>query len=127
MNEEENKMEEILEAFLLANIIEIITQEEFDEVKEEIRKLLDRYKNLKEIEEEHRKENGELRAKLKEEEEKNEKLSCDRILIQENVYKEIKEKIENINNYINKNKLFELLEIDNIDVIHCRLKQILED
>lgn len=69
MNEEENKIEEILGGFLLADIIEIITQEEFDEVKKEIRKLLDKYNNLKEIEEEHRKENGELRKRVAELEE----------------------------------------------------------
>ena len=31
------------------------------------------------------------------------------------------------NDYISKDKLFELLELDNIDVIHYRLKKILED
>lgn len=36
--------------------------------------LLDLYNNLKEIEEEHRKENGELRVELKKVEEKNKKL-----------------------------------------------------
>ena len=41
--------EEILNTFLLANIPEIITQEEFDDVKKAIRELQQENKQLKEV------------------------------------------------------------------------------
>ena len=41
--------EEILNAFLLANIPEIITQEEFNDVKKEIKHLLQENKKYKEV------------------------------------------------------------------------------
>lgn len=129
MNEknETDKLQRLIDRCDKCDLAECINCEISWTEVQALKGLLDQYNNLKEIEKEHRKENGELRVELEKEKEKNENLSCNRILIQENVYKEIKEKIENINNYINKNKLFELLEIDNIDVIHCRLKQILEE
>ena len=41
--------EEILNTFLLANIPEIITQEEFDDVKKSIKELLQENKKYKEV------------------------------------------------------------------------------
>ena len=46
--------EEILNTFLLANIPEIITQEEFDDVKKAIRELQQENKELKDVIEEVR-------------------------------------------------------------------------
>ena len=41
--------EEVLNTFLLANIPEIITQEEFDDVKKSIKELLQENKKYKEV------------------------------------------------------------------------------
>ena len=46
--------EEVLNTFLLANIPEIITQEEFDDVKKAIKELQQENKQLKEVIEEVR-------------------------------------------------------------------------
>ena len=83
------------------------------DLKEAIEELLKAYKELKEIEESHRKENGELREKVKQLEEENKKLKANHIITHNKVSDE--EKIEEIKNKINnewqlkiKEKLWEL-------------------
>lgn len=79
--------EKILNAFLLSNIVEIITQEEFEYVKKAIKNILKRNKELKEIEQEHKKENGELRKRVEDLEKENTSIQQSHM----NLYNEFKE------------------------------------
>ena len=93
--------EEVLNTFLLANIPEIITQEEFNDVKKAIKHLLQENQELKEINEEHKKLNGELR-------EENQK------------YKEV---IDKAIEYLETKRIREKAIID-IDVLEGILKEV---
>lgn len=106
----ENSIEENIERIAKLITTKFNNDYSIDNVdKEAIEELLKAYKELKEIEESHRKENGKLREKVKELEEENKKLKASHIVTHNKISDEEKAKIfdvidNSIDTYFEKSK-----------------------
>ncbi len=129
----ENSIEENIERIAKLITTKFNNDYSIDNVdKEAIEELLKAYKELKEIEESHRKENGKLRERVKELEEWNEyyrkeMLSKEYIKLNYIPKSKVEEKIVELNKQLEEDLQDEIKVNSNIFIIICQCKNCLQE
>lgn len=130
----ENSIEENIERIAKLITTKFNNDYSIDNVdKEAIEELLKAYKELKEIEESHRKENGKLRERVKELEEENQQLEAikDEAIRRYNFEtipkQKVKDKIEELNKQLEEDLQDEIKVNSNRFIIICQCKSCLQE